>query len=280
MSYDYGYDYGVSSTAATGAAAGLLGGSIVTLVISLLVCVLMIVSIWKIYTKCGKPGWASIVPIYNIIVLLEIVELPVWYIILCFIPFANIYVAIKIYLGLAKRFGKTAGFAIGMIFLPLIFFPILAFAKDSASVEEAAPVQEPVQAVQPEPVAPVQEPAQPEPVAPVQAVQPEPVAPVQEPAQAEILGTPEPVQPEPIVQEPVQPEVPVQEPATEPFPSLGNVVEKPASESTITEGMPEVNEVPVQPAEPVQPVSDATLAENAGEQNIQNTDFMNNNNGQ
>ena len=74
-SYDYGY--GVES------AGGLLGGfaaaGAVFLIVPLIISVVMIISMWKVFTKCGKPGWASIVPIYNIYVMCEIVEKPIWY---------------------------------------------------------------------------------------------------------------------------------------------------------------------------------------------------------
>ena len=126
--YNYGYDY------MGGASANdLLGGiAIITTIVSiitLLTSVLMLISLWKVYTKAGKPGWASIIPIYNIIVLLEITGLPVWYIALMFIPFANIYAMFKIYIELAHKFGKSTGFGLGMIFLPIICLPILAFSK-------------------------------------------------------------------------------------------------------------------------------------------------------
>jgi hypothetical protein len=94
------------------------------------VLVLVIVSIWKIFEKAGKPGWAAIVPIYNMIVLLEIVKKPVWWIVLMMIPFVNIVIAIIVYVELAKSFGKSAGFGIGMIFLSFIFLPLLAFGED------------------------------------------------------------------------------------------------------------------------------------------------------
>ena len=94
------------------------------------VVVLVIVSIWKIFEKAGKPGWAAIVPFYNIIVLLEIVKKPIWWIVLILIPLVNIVVAIIVYVELAKAFGKSAGFGIGMIFLSFIFLPMLAFGDD------------------------------------------------------------------------------------------------------------------------------------------------------
>lgn len=91
------------------------------------VLILLIASMWKIFTKAGKPGWAAIVPIYNIIVLLEIVGKPVWWIVLFLIPFVNIIVAIMVVLELAKKFGKGGGFAVGLLLLPFIFYPMLAF---------------------------------------------------------------------------------------------------------------------------------------------------------
>jgi hypothetical protein len=94
------------------------------------IAILMIAALWKIYAKAGKPGWAAIVPIYNIIVLLEIVKKPTWWIILYLIPIVNIIVLFIIYIELAKAFGQGAGFGIGLIFLSYIFLPLLAFSKN------------------------------------------------------------------------------------------------------------------------------------------------------
>ncbi len=97
-------------------------------VIYLAIIVLMIVSMWKVFTKAGQPGWAAIVPIYNIVVILKIVGKPLWWLILFLIPIVNFVVAIMIALALAKAFGKSTGFAIGLILLGIVFFPILAFS--------------------------------------------------------------------------------------------------------------------------------------------------------
>ena len=120
METSTGFEY---SSSGGGAAGG------VAMIIWLAVVVLMIVSMWKVFTKAGKPGWASIVPIYNVIVLLEIAGKPLWWIILFFIPIANLVVAIMALAGLAKNFGRGAGTVLGLIFLPVIFWPILAFGS-------------------------------------------------------------------------------------------------------------------------------------------------------
>lgn len=103
------------------------GASAVVMIVYLAFIVLIIASLWKIFTKAGKPGWAAIIPIYNVIVLLEIVGRPIWWIVLMLIPCVSAIVAIILAVDLAKSFGKGVGFAIGMIFLGFIFYPILAF---------------------------------------------------------------------------------------------------------------------------------------------------------
>lgn len=104
------------------------GFGIVGIVISLAIAVFFIAVGWKIFAKAGKPGWAVIIPIYNIIVMLEIVNRPIWWIILFLIPVVNVVVGIIVTLDLAKSFSKGTGFAIGMILLGFIFYPILAFS--------------------------------------------------------------------------------------------------------------------------------------------------------
>jgi len=103
------------------------GPGIIAIILYLGIIVLMIASVWKVFEKAGKPGWAAIVPIYNIIILLEIVGKPLWWIVLLLIPIVNIVIAIIVYIELAKRFGKSAGFGVGLVFLSFIFFPILGF---------------------------------------------------------------------------------------------------------------------------------------------------------
>ena len=97
------------------------------IIIYLAFIVAIIAAQWKIYAKAGKPGWAAIVPIYNIIVLLDIVKKPVWWIVLLLIPIVNIVILIILYIQLAKVFGKGTGFALGLVFLAPIFIMILGF---------------------------------------------------------------------------------------------------------------------------------------------------------
>ena len=108
------------------------------LIVYLAVALLVIVGFWKIFTKAGKPGWASIVPIYSAIVFLEIVGRPLWWFVLLLIPFVNFIVMIILMLDLAKRFGKGGGFAAGLILLPVVFIPLLGFGSAQYQAPQVA----------------------------------------------------------------------------------------------------------------------------------------------
>ncbi len=99
------------------------------IILYLAVIALMIVSMWKIFTKAGKPGWACIIPIYNIIVLLEIVGKPWWWLLLMLLPIVNFVLMIWMLNLLSKSFGHEVGFTLGLIFLGFIFFPILGLGE-------------------------------------------------------------------------------------------------------------------------------------------------------
>ena len=79
-SYYAGTSYGVSTTSGlTGAIATMV---LFFLVLFMALSILMFISLWKIFKKAGKPGWASIVPIYNIYIMCEIAEKEWWYVLL------------------------------------------------------------------------------------------------------------------------------------------------------------------------------------------------------
>ena len=105
--------------------------------INLLIPALMIVAMWFIFAKANKPGWAALIPFYNLLILIEIVKKPWWWVLLlALVPIANIVIWVLINIELAKKFGKETGFAIGLIFLPVIFMPILAFSDAKYSDDE------------------------------------------------------------------------------------------------------------------------------------------------
>lgn len=114
-------------TQGTDAAATGIGAGMMVFYIALLV--LAIVGMWKLFTKAGKPGWASLIPIYNTCMIIDIAGKPIWWILLMFIPVVNFVIAILVMIGLAKNFGRGTGTAIGLIFLPNIFLLILAFGS-------------------------------------------------------------------------------------------------------------------------------------------------------
>ena len=102
---------------------------LVFLLLTIIFSIFLLICRWKIFKKAGKEGWESIIPIYNIIILLEIVKKPYWWIFLLLIPLYNIYVAIVINIRFAKFFGKDDSFGILLTFFNFIYEPILAFGE-------------------------------------------------------------------------------------------------------------------------------------------------------
>lgn len=86
-----------------------------------------IVGAWKTFEKAGKPGWACLVPIYNMMVMAEIGGRPATYGLFCLIPIAGIYFAFVILIDFAKAFGQSAAFGVGLGLLAFVFFPMLGF---------------------------------------------------------------------------------------------------------------------------------------------------------
>ena len=101
----------------------------------LIVAVLIVVAHWKIFTKAGQRGWTSIIPILNLLVLLRVVKRPWWWLLLMFIPIVNFVLIIIVLIDLAKAFGKGVGFALGLIFLNVIFAMILGFGSSTYQLE-------------------------------------------------------------------------------------------------------------------------------------------------
>jgi len=122
--YDYGTDALLES---------VTGGFII---FYLALALFFIIAYWKLFTKAGEPGWAIIIPIYNIIVLLRIAGKPWWWIFMLFIgiiPFVGWIIAIVYNVlfmhGISTNFGKDSGFTVGLVLLPFVFIPILAFGS-------------------------------------------------------------------------------------------------------------------------------------------------------
>ncbi|MEF8781552.1 MAG: DUF5684 domain-containing protein [Haloarculaceae archaeon] len=102
-------------------------GEIAVLAIPLLVAILQLAGMWKVFTKANRAGWAAIVPIYNLYVMLKIGDNAWWWLLLLFVPIVNVYAQYKIHAGVARAFGKGIGFGLGLAFLGPIFFPLLGF---------------------------------------------------------------------------------------------------------------------------------------------------------
>ncbi len=97
--------------------------------VELIASILIIVAMWKIFTKAGEPGWASLIPFYNFYKLFQISMGKGWYFLLLFVPLVNYIVIILLAINISRSFGKSTGFTLGLIFLSPIFLCILGFSS-------------------------------------------------------------------------------------------------------------------------------------------------------
>ena len=97
------------------------------IIICIVIAVIGIAGMWKTFQKAGRPGWASIVPIYNSYIMLKIGGKPGWWLLLFLIPLVNLIFAIWALNMISKSFGKDEGFTIGLLLLGIVFWPILGF---------------------------------------------------------------------------------------------------------------------------------------------------------
>ena len=106
------------------------GGGIVGVLFTVICLALMLAVIagfWKTFVKAGQPGWGVLIPIFNLYLLIKVAGRPGWWLLLMFVPIVNFVVSIIILIDVAKNFGKGVGFAMGLLFLGVIFYPILGF---------------------------------------------------------------------------------------------------------------------------------------------------------
>ena len=102
----------------------------------LLFILLIIASFWKVFEKAGEAGWKSLIPIYNLFVLLRIAGCPSWWLLMFLLPVVNIYFLVVMHIRLAEKFNKSPLFGFALCFLGFIFFPILAFGSATYEGDE------------------------------------------------------------------------------------------------------------------------------------------------
>jgi len=123
------------------AVAGLLAVGGVMMIVMLALAVVFIVGVWKVFVKAGQPGWAILIPFYNVYILLKIAGKPGWWLVLFLIPFVNIVIMILVAIGVAKAFGQSAAFGVFLLFLLCgIGYLILGFGKNYRYIGTATAV--------------------------------------------------------------------------------------------------------------------------------------------
>lgn len=105
------------------------GSGGIVLVAVLAVTIVSFAGLWKTFEKAGEPGWAAIVPIYNLYIMVKISGNAWWWVILSFIPVINLIATVKIGIDIAGKFNRGVLFGLGLTLLSFIFYPILGFGS-------------------------------------------------------------------------------------------------------------------------------------------------------
>ena len=108
--------------------------------IILITYILSVVGLWNMFQKAGRPGWPSLIPVYNTYILCIITGVSPWWlvisiiagVIVAFIPILgflssiiSIYFGILLAVSIARSFDKDDAYAIGLYLLPFIFYMIM-----------------------------------------------------------------------------------------------------------------------------------------------------------
>jgi len=184
LEFAMGFAKAASGVEPAGFFAGIMMWLIVMTIICLAISILICIGWMKVFNKCGREGWAAFIPIYNLIVMCQITEVPIWYM---FVPFVNIFGLWKVAEGFDEKFGKNGSIKIILFLFPYVGYPMLGFGKDMpVDAEDDDDMQMGPMPMGPAPMGPAPmggpvppvQPMGPAPVAPVQPMGPAPVAPV------------------------------------------------------------------------------------------------------
>lgn len=77
------------------------------LIFFLLIQIVHFVGTWKLYEKAGRKSWEALVPVYNAIVLMKIINRPTWYTFLLFVPVINLIMFPVVWVETLRSFGKN-----------------------------------------------------------------------------------------------------------------------------------------------------------------------------
>lgn len=140
--YNSNYQGNLPPEAAAAAAAFFGGFFLLIIIFALAIYVYYAISLMKIANKTNTPNaWLAWIPIANLVLMIQIAQKPLWWIILCFIPIVNIVISILIWMGIARAVGKPDWWGI-LIIVPIANLIVPGYLAFSSSDQPATPVQQ------------------------------------------------------------------------------------------------------------------------------------------
>lgn len=145
MEYNYNYGADVPTAAAGGIMAVLFGVILIWLLFVAAVYIYMAICLMKIAKKTNTPnGWFAWIPILNIVLMIQVAKKPMWWIIMFFIPIANIVFMIMLWMAVAEAVKKPNWWGILMI-VPVANLIVPGYLAFSKMEEETSSIATPSQ---------------------------------------------------------------------------------------------------------------------------------------
>lgn len=93
------------------------------------VIVVGVISTWRLHSKAGQPGWIGLVPVLNVLGELKMAGKPYWWALLFWVPVIGLVMRVIRKVGVARSFGESALFGLGLCFLPMFFEPMIGLGS-------------------------------------------------------------------------------------------------------------------------------------------------------
>ncbi len=92
---------------------------------------------WKLYIKAGRKAWEAVIPVYNAVVLMKIINRPWWWTILLFIPIVNLIMFPVIWVETIRSFGRNKSTDTALVLFTLgLYIYYINYTQDVTYIKD------------------------------------------------------------------------------------------------------------------------------------------------
>lgn len=108
----------------------------------LVLVVLQVVGLWLVFEKAGRSGWQALVPLYNLFVLVDILDRSDWWVLWLLIPVVGFVFWFLLCDDLANAFGYGTAMTLALFLVPVLALPWLGLGSHKFSAPTPATIGE------------------------------------------------------------------------------------------------------------------------------------------